>query len=179
MNLFIGRNFNTKVALSDHERSDCGKAPIYQCHYCEKNYHSAGSLKFHLTIHTNSLEFHCNFCKKQFRTKGQLKVHERSHTKEKNYKCSHCPAEFGHRESLLTHNSKFSCLHLILRYFYRFYSQLCILASKDLNAALAEKVSLAFPTFWPTVKAIKTLAATHKSTKLRTLKTASECVDQK
>lgn len=102
-----GRNFNTKVALSDHERSDCGKAPIYQCSYCDKNYHSAGSLKCHLTIHTNVLNFPCSFCTKQFRTKGQLTVHLRSHTKEKNYKCSHCSAEFSHRESLLTHNSKF------------------------------------------------------------------------
>lgn len=102
-----GRAFNTKVALSDHERSDCGKAPIYECCYCNKNYHSAGSLKCHLTIHTNVLNFSCSFCQKQFRTKGQLTVHLRSHTKEKNYKCSHCPSEFSHRESLLTHNSKF------------------------------------------------------------------------
>lgn len=104
----LGRNFNTRVALSDHERSDCGKAPIYQCTYCDKNYHSAGSLKCHLTIHSNELEFVCSYCAKQFRTKGQLVVHVRSHTKEKNYKCSHCSAEFSHRESLLTHNSEFN-----------------------------------------------------------------------
>lgn len=104
--LLSGRNFNTKVALSDHERSDCGKNPIYQCNYCEKNYHSAGSLKCHLTIHTKTFDFVCTFCDKPFRTKGQLTVHLRSHTKEKNYKCSHCPAEFSHRESLLTHNSE-------------------------------------------------------------------------
>lgn len=103
---FLGRNFNTKVALSDHERSNCGKTPIYQCSHCDKNYHSAGSLKCHLTIHTNTLEFNCSFCDKKFRTKGQLTIHLRSHTKEKNYKCSHCPAEFSHRESLLTHNSE-------------------------------------------------------------------------
>lgn len=105
--LFPGRSFNSKVALSDHERSNCGQSPIYQCHYCEKNYHSAGSLKCHMTIHTNAMDFECSFCPKQFRTKGQLTVHLRSHTKEKNFKCSHCPAEFSHRESLLTHNSEF------------------------------------------------------------------------
>lgn len=103
---FSGRNFNTKVALSDHERSKCGKAPIYQCAYCNKNYHSAGSLKCHVTVHTKALEFGCNYCDKRFRTKGQLTVHLRSHTKEKNYKCSYCPSEFSHRESLLTHNSE-------------------------------------------------------------------------
>lgn len=102
-----GRNFNTRVALSDHERSNCGKDPIYKCNFCDRNYHSSGSLKCHITVHSNSLEFACQFCKKGFRTKGQLTVHLRSHTKEKNFKCLHCPAEFSHRESLLTHNSEF------------------------------------------------------------------------
>ncbi|CRL04976.1 CLUMA_CG018193, isoform A [Clunio marinus] len=124
-----GRNFNTKVALSDHERSNCGKAPLYQCSHCNKNYHSAGSLKCHITVHTNELDFECSYCSKKFRTKGQLTVHLRSHTKEKNFKCLHCPAEFSHRESLLTHNtihtgikrfecsscgSRFSCISNLL-----------------------------------------------------------------
>ncbi|KAG5667026.1 hypothetical protein PVAND_015028 [Polypedilum vanderplanki] len=102
-----GRNFNTKVALSDHERSNCGKNPIYRCQYCDKYYHSAGSLKVHLTIHTAELNFECSFCPKKFRTKGQLTVHNRSHLQIKPFKCTfgNCTAEFAHRQSLETHKS--------------------------------------------------------------------------
>lgn len=123
-----GRNFNTRTALCDHERSNCGKDPIYKCSYCEKNYHSAGSLKCHMSIHTNNLDFDCNFCDKSFRTKGQLTVHLRSHTKEKNFKCLHCPAEFSHRESLLTHNSELHIPELFLfnlSLYSQFHLQLC------------------------------------------------------
>lgn len=41
--LFVGRNFSSKVALSDHERSNCGNSPIYKCNVCRKSYHSAGT----------------------------------------------------------------------------------------------------------------------------------------
>lgn len=104
-----GRNFNTKVALSDHERSNCGINPIYKCEYCERFYHSAGSLKVHLTVHSAELNYACTFCEKKFRTKGQLTVHNRIHLMLKPFKCKFqdCKAEFAHRESLLTHHSKF------------------------------------------------------------------------
>lgn len=104
-----GRNFNTKVALSDHERSNCGKNPIYKCEYCERFYHSAGSLKVHLTVHSLELNYMCSFCQKKFRTKGQLTVHNRIHLMLKPFKCKFqdCKAEFAHRESLLTHHSKY------------------------------------------------------------------------
>lgn len=106
--LNLGRNFNTRVALSDHERSNCGKNPIYRCQYCDKNYNSAGSLKTHLTIHTAELNYCCTFCAKKFRTKGQLTVHNRSHLNIKAFKCKfeNCNSEFAYRESLLTHLSK-------------------------------------------------------------------------
>lgn len=108
-----GRNFNTKVALSDHERSNCGRDPIYKCQYCDKLYQSAGNLKIHLTIHTQELNFLCTFCPKKFRTKGQLTVHNRSHLNIKPFKCKYqdCNAEFAHRESLLTHHSKYFQLY--------------------------------------------------------------------
>jgi KRAB domain-containing zinc finger protein len=100
-----GRSFCSRVALSDHDRSNCGKNPIYECTVCLRNYHSAGSLKTHMTVHNGQMDFSCQFCSKRFRTKGQVTVHLRSHTKEKNFACSHCPASFSHRESLLTHNT--------------------------------------------------------------------------
>lgn len=101
----LGRSFNTRVALSDHERSNCGKNPIYSCKYCDKKYHSAGSLKCHTTIHTLELNFACDHCPKKFRTKGQLVIHQRTHTKDKPFKCNFCDASFSHRESLLTHHT--------------------------------------------------------------------------
>lgn len=82
-----GRKFSSKVTLSDHERSNCGNAPIYKCDMCNKSYHSAGSLKTHQTIHTGELPHVCKYCGKGFRTNGQVKVHERKHNGEKPYKC--------------------------------------------------------------------------------------------
>lgn len=84
---FAGRNFAAKIALSDHERSECGKQPIYKCNVCDKSYHSAGSLKTHQTVHTGVLAHLCKHCGKAFRTQGQVKVHERSHTGSKPFKC--------------------------------------------------------------------------------------------
>lgn len=102
-----GKKFNSRVALSDHEQADCGRAPIYKCNYenCGKSLHSLGSLKTHQLIHTGDLPFACSFCKKKFRTHGQVKVHERSHSGEKPFKCNQCTKSFAHRESLLTHMS--------------------------------------------------------------------------
>ncbi|GAB0088970.1 uncharacterized protein DMENIID0001_034410 [Sergentomyia squamirostris] len=98
-----GKNFTSKTALMDHERSDCGKSPIYQCDICKKYYHSAGSLKGHKSLHTKEKPFVCKFCGKTFRNAGQLRVHERIHTGEKPHKCTYCPKAFSHRETLLTH----------------------------------------------------------------------------
>ncbi|GAB0088979.1 uncharacterized protein DMENIID0001_034480 [Sergentomyia squamirostris] len=100
-----GKSFTSKTAMLDHERSDCGKSPIYQCNVCKKFYHSAGSLKTHRNIHDNVLPNLCKYCGKGFRTQGQLKVHERIHTGEKPFACTYCPKAFSHRESLLTHLS--------------------------------------------------------------------------
>lgn len=102
---FLGKKFCSRVAMSDHERADCGRSPIYKCNHCNKFYHSAGSLKTHQLIHSGDLSHLCNFCGKGFRTQGQVKVHERSHNGEKPYKCDHCSKSFAHRESLLTHLS--------------------------------------------------------------------------
>ncbi|CAG9803055.1 unnamed protein product [Chironomus riparius] len=119
-----GRNFNTKVALSDHERSNCGSNPIYKCEHCGNYYHSAGSLKVHLTVHSAELNYVCSFCQKKFRTKGQLTVHNRIHLMLKPFKCKFqdCKAEFAHRESLLTHHTihtgikRFECEKCLARF---------------------------------------------------------------
>lgn len=102
-----GKKFNSRLALTDHEKGNCGTSPIYKCDYegCGKSLHSMGSLKIHQMIHTGDLPFSCSFCKKKFRTQGQVKVHERSHSGEKPFKCDQCSKAFAHRESLITHTS--------------------------------------------------------------------------
>uniref|UniRef100_A0A182LRR0 C2H2-type domain-containing protein n=1 Tax=Anopheles culicifacies TaxID=139723 RepID=A0A182LRR0_9DIPT len=99
------KNFPSKIALSDHERAECGTSPIYPCDKCNKRYSSFSSLKMHQTMHENQLPFVCSFCGKRFRTKGQQKVHERSHTGEKPFQCDQCTRAFSYRESLMTHLS--------------------------------------------------------------------------
>ncbi|XP_037045927.1 zinc finger protein 665-like [Bradysia coprophila] len=113
-----GRNFSSKVALSDHERSNCGNSPIYKCNVCHKSYHSAGSLKTHSTVHSGDLPHLCKYCGKAFRTQGQVKIHERKHNGIKPFKCEFCEKTFAYRESLLTHVS----IHTGLK---RFMCQAC------------------------------------------------------
>lgn len=105
MCLKCGKSFSSKTVLSDHERSDCGSNPIYECNICNKRYHSAGSLKTHKTMHTGELNHVCPYCGQTFRTAGQVKIHSRKHTGDKPYKCNECGKAFGYRESLLTHES--------------------------------------------------------------------------
>ncbi|GAB0088971.1 uncharacterized protein DMENIID0001_034400 [Sergentomyia squamirostris] len=102
-----GKNFTSKTALVDHERSDCGKNPIYPCDICKKNYRSAGSLKLHKTVHDppGTEAFGCKYCEKRFRTKNHMLIHERVHTGEKPFVCTYCSKAFGHKETLLTHLS--------------------------------------------------------------------------
>ncbi|KXJ81347.1 hypothetical protein RP20_CCG020320 [Aedes albopictus] len=100
-----GKSFSSRAAVSDHERSNCGRNPLYQCEVCLKNFHTASSLKNHYTLHTDELPYSCQYCGKSYRTKGQVKVHERQHTGEKPFHCEFCPKSFAHRESLSTHRS--------------------------------------------------------------------------
>lgn len=100
-----GKSFSSRAAVSDHERSNCGRNPIYTCEICLKSFHTSSSLKNHYSLHSNELPFSCQFCGKSYRTKGQVKVHERQHTGEKPFHCEFCPKSFAHRESLSTHRS--------------------------------------------------------------------------
>ncbi|XP_055593163.1 zinc finger protein 665-like isoform X5 [Uranotaenia lowii] len=100
-----GKIFTSKGAVTDHERSNCGRDPFYRCDLCDKYFHTAASLKFHTTIHTNELPFSCQFCGKNFRSRGQVNVHERIHTGVQPYACDYCPKRFSHRESYMTHIS--------------------------------------------------------------------------
>ncbi|XP_053695016.1 zinc finger protein 431-like [Sabethes cyaneus] len=100
-----GKFFNARLAAHDHERSDCGRSPVYTCELCLKGFHSMSSLKNHYTVHTNELPYSCQYCGKNFRTGGQVKIHERVHTGEKPFVCTYCSKGFSHRESYHTHLS--------------------------------------------------------------------------
>lgn len=103
--LRCGKRFTSRSVLTDHERSNCGDSPIYECETCGKHYSSYGAWKVHKELHKDQLQFVCSYCMKRFRTKGQLKIHERSHTGEKPFRCEYCPKAFPYRESLMTHHS--------------------------------------------------------------------------
>lgn len=100
-----GKFFGARLAAHDHERSDCGRNPVYTCEICTKGFHSMSSLKNHYTVHTNELPYSCQYCGKNFRTGGQVKIHERVHTGEKPFVCQYCSKGFSHRESYHTHLS--------------------------------------------------------------------------
>ncbi|XP_055548710.1 zinc finger protein 160 [Wyeomyia smithii] len=100
-----GKIFGARLAAHDHERSDCGRNPVYTCEVCSKGFHSMSSLKNHYTIHTKELPFSCQYCGKNFRTSGQVRIHERVHTGEKPFVCQYCTKGFSHRESYQTHLS--------------------------------------------------------------------------
>lgn len=103
--LKCGKSFKSSTSLRDHERSNCGKAPRYQCDICNKFLTTAGILKAHKLVHSGVRDFACQFCGKKFALKHQVRAHERIHTGEKKYKCSYCPEAFIHHSTFEIHIS--------------------------------------------------------------------------
>ncbi|KAM7350940.1 zinc finger protein 30C isoform 2-T2 [Cochliomyia hominivorax] len=101
-----GKKFLGRTQLTDHERSDCGRLPLYQCQECGKCLTTAGILKTHMLLHSDARPYQCDKCGKTFKIKAQYKTHIKyAHTDEKRFKCHLCPKEYPYRESLLTHMS--------------------------------------------------------------------------
>ncbi|XP_065357906.1 zinc finger protein 699 [Calliphora vicina] len=101
-----GKKFLGRTQLTDHERSDCGRLPLYQCQECGKCLTTAGILKTHMLLHNDARPYQCDKCGKTFKIKAQYKTHIKyAHTDEKRFKCHLCPKEYPYRESLLTHMS--------------------------------------------------------------------------
>lgn len=105
LDLFPGMSFGNKTYLNDHEKSDCGRTPIYKCEECGKTTSSKGSLKTHMKIHTGEKNHACNLCEKRFFNKTYLKIHIRTHTGEKPFQCDYCDKRFVDNASKKLHSA--------------------------------------------------------------------------
>lgn len=92
-------------SLTNHEKSDCGRSPIYQCFDCKKYLSSFYTLKAHQEIHAGIKNFTCEFCGKQIRMKSEYLRHRRTHTGEKPFKCGLCEKSFVDCTSRKIHQS--------------------------------------------------------------------------
>lgn len=92
--------------MVEHEKSDCGRNPIYKCDQCGKSLLSKHTYRQHLTLHQNNDKpFICTHCGKACRTKGGLYLHTRFHNDEKRLKCDYCEKRFRDRTSKMSHES--------------------------------------------------------------------------
>lgn len=83
-----GKKFMGRTQLTDHERSDCGRVPLYQCQECGKCLTTAGILKTHMLLHDDARPYQCDQCGKTFKIKAQYKTHIKyAHTDDKRFKC--------------------------------------------------------------------------------------------
>lgn len=83
-----GKKFLGRTQLTDHERSDCGRIPLYQCKECGKCLTTAGILKTHMLLHDDARPYQCDQCGKTFKIKAQYKTHiQYAHTDQKRFKC--------------------------------------------------------------------------------------------
>lgn len=105
LHLFPGMSFGNRTYLNDHEKSDCGRVPIYKCEECGKTTSTKGSLKTHMKIHTGAKDYACNLCEKRFFSKTYLTVHIRTHTGEKPFQCDYCERRFVDKNSKKLHSA--------------------------------------------------------------------------
>uniref|UniRef100_A0A182F1X9 C2H2-type domain-containing protein n=1 Tax=Anopheles albimanus TaxID=7167 RepID=A0A182F1X9_ANOAL len=54
--LRCGKRFTSRSVLTDHERSNCGDSPIYECETCGKHYSSYGAWKLYVNVTTERKE---------------------------------------------------------------------------------------------------------------------------
>lgn len=104
IHLISGMSFGNKTYLNNHEKSDCGRAPIYKCDECGKTLAAKHSLKKHMMIHTGERNFPCSFCDMRLTDKISLRTHVRyRHTGERPHKCPYCEKRFVDNASMKTH----------------------------------------------------------------------------
>ncbi len=75
----------------------------YQCEYCYTRFSESGSLKRHITQHTEEKPYRCEYCQERFVENSDLKKHITSHTKEKLYQCEYCQKRFSQVSELKKH----------------------------------------------------------------------------
>lgn len=66
----LGATFTAKFLLENHEKSDCGRIPIYVCKECGKCLGTEYTYRAHLRIHREDTKsFICSYCNKGWRSK--------------------------------------------------------------------------------------------------------------
>lgn len=102
--LISGKSLSANTYLIDHEKSDCGRIPIYKCDLCGNSFISKHSLYRHMMVHSGKTTVKCDFCEKKLTDKFSLRKHIRyRHTGERPYKCTYCEKRFVDNANLKTH----------------------------------------------------------------------------
>ncbi|XP_055699887.1 uncharacterized protein LOC129799738 isoform X2 [Phlebotomus papatasi] len=102
---FIHRNsLSRHIRLAHAEKYIELNKETVTCHICEKHYLKT-SIKTHMLIHTEQVNFECSICNKSFSTKWNLKMHKWIHASRTAmpFKCSICPKAFIRQSDLQDH----------------------------------------------------------------------------
>uniref|UniRef100_A0A1L8DIS3 C2H2-type domain-containing protein n=1 Tax=Nyssomyia neivai TaxID=330878 RepID=A0A1L8DIS3_9DIPT len=102
---FIHRNsLSRHIRLAHAEKYIEIKKETVACHICHKHYLKT-SIKTHLMIHTEQVNFECSICNKTFSTKWNLKMHKWIHASRTAmpFKCPTCPKAFIRQSDLQDH----------------------------------------------------------------------------
>ncbi len=90
---------SVKAHMQYHKKK---QSTSYTCHFCNKHFTTAISLKRHTLIHQNEKPFSCEICEKTFRQKVALKSHERVHSGQR-FECENCSKKFITKSLLNQH----------------------------------------------------------------------------
>uniref|UniRef100_A0A8C5EIT2 C2H2-type domain-containing protein n=1 Tax=Gouania willdenowi TaxID=441366 RepID=A0A8C5EIT2_GOUWI len=95
--------FTTSGSLRRHMTTHSDVRP-YMCPYCQKTFKSSPNCRKHMKTHRlDGIRWHgCPYCSKEFKKPSDLVRHIRIHTHEKPFKCKQCFRAFAVK-STLTH----------------------------------------------------------------------------
>ncbi|CAH1783632.1 unnamed protein product [Owenia fusiformis] len=96
------RQFGQRRHLRDHSWVHTGTKP-YICEICGKTYAQKDRKTLHMKEHEGKV-YNCHICEKQFHSEAKLKVHTRNHNKP--FPCTVCDFRFTQRSHLNTHMKK-------------------------------------------------------------------------
>ena len=99
--------FRFQINLDSHiEKIHTEKDNPFGCVECGVTLKSAGGLKSHKEIHTETREFQCSECHAKFRRKWSLDIHVLIHKGEYPHKCDSCEKMFRTGSGLTVHKKR-------------------------------------------------------------------------